>query len=67
MRMFWRLFEIVSVIAAVALVFMGAKWLVYGISNDFGLGISLGFVLGFGVATAYAYVDRRRSSRELAP
>ncbi len=39
------------------------RWLVYGVSDDFGIGIGLGFVIGVLLMYAVGIVDKRNAQR----
>ncbi len=59
--------KMLFVIAGLTAMFLCVRFLVYGISDHFALGLGTGVILGFGLATIYARWDRQDAEQsELA-
>lgn len=55
--------KMLFVIAALTAMFLFVRFLVYGISDHFAVGLGVGVILGYGLATIYARMDKEAAEQ----
>lgn len=59
----YRLAYVVICVAGLLAFWFAARWLIYGVSDDFGLGVGVGALIGFSFAAAAALIDKRTAAQ----
>jgi len=59
----WKLAYVTLCLAGMAAFYAGVRWLIYGISSDFGIGVGVGFALGMSLMFLAHKYDQRANSR----
>jgi len=59
----YRLAYVVICCAAMAAVWLGIRWLVYGVPAQFAYGLGLGFGIGMLLMYAVTQIDKRNAQR----
>lgn len=59
----YRLSYVVICCALMLGLWFAVRWVVYGVSDDFGIGIGLGFAIGVLLMYAVGIVDKRNAQR----